>query len=71
MGCHVNITATKRPKQGHYLGMRAEVCFHYDTSKRFGAKVIRDDEEEPGTMLLQLDDGFVVDATECQWSPRP
>ena len=59
------------PEQGTFLGKRVEVCFDYDTSRTIGGKVIRDDAEEPGLMLIQLDDGRVVRSVECQYSfPR-
>lgn len=68
MGCHPNIDATTFPKQGDWLGKRCDVVFHYDTSRMFPATVIREDAEEPGIMILQLDDGRVVLSTECMYS---
>ena len=69
MGVVENISADRWPTQGCYLGARVEVCFHYDTSRRFRGIVLRDDAEEPGRMVIQLDNGRVVLATECQFSP--
>lgn len=69
MGCVKNLTKDKRPEQGGWVGKRAEVCFNYDTSKRFPGKVIRDDREEPFETIILLDDGFPVKTSECQWRP--
>lgn len=56
------------PKQGSHLGKRVEVCFNYDTARRIGGNVIRDDVEEPGLTLIHLDDGRIVRSVECQYS---
>lgn len=69
MGCHPNIAADKYPKQGAYLNKRVKVCFNYDTSEQFLGVIIRDDEEEPGHLIIKLDNGRVLLATECQYSP--
>lgn len=69
MGYRKTINARRYPKQGSYLGRAAEVCFDYDTSATMQGKVIRDDAEEPGLMLIQLENGWVVKSTECQWRP--
>ena len=55
------------PKQGIYLLKRVRVCFDYDTSNTILGRVVRDDEEEPGLMIIQLDDGRYVLSTECQY----
>lgn len=68
MGCVATITAEKFPQQSDRVGTRVEVCFHYDTSARFDATVIRDDLETPWQMILQLEDGRVVLGSECQYS---
>lgn len=65
-----SISADRWPEQGNFLGARVQVCFHYDTSRLFDGIVLRDDAEEPGRMIIQLDNGRVVLSTECQWSPR-
>lgn len=57
------------PQQGAYKGTRVRVCFHYDASRTIEGTVLRDDTEEPGRMIIQLDDGRVVLSTECQWQP--
>lgn len=69
MGSHQNIASDRFPKQGSYLGSRVEVCFHYDTSKRIGGEIVRDDAEEPGVEIIKLDDGRHVLTTECMWTP--
>lgn len=74
MGVHPNVnpTAGRFPKQSEWVGMRVEVCFHYDTSRTVGGTVVRDDREPPHEMLIQLDDGPVVRSVECQHThPAP
>lgn len=56
------------PKQGAFLGARVRVCFDYDISYTVDGIVLRDDAEEPGRMIIQLDNGRVVLSTECQYS---
>ena len=70
MGVHENIAANRWPKQGSFLGARVRVCFHYDTSHMVDGIIVRDDAEEPGMCIIQLDNGRVVLATECQYSLR-
>lgn len=69
MGVVKNITMAEFPKQGHWVGKRCEVCFHYNTSQKVGAEVVRDDREEPFVTILKLDDGRYVLSTECQHTP--
>lgn len=69
MGVHSNIDFDKWPKQGAYLNEPCRVVFNYDTSHSLFGKIIRDDAEEPGRMIIQLDDGRIVLSTECQWQP--
>lgn len=69
MGCEPNIGPDRWPRQGSFLGARVRVCFDYDTAKTWEGIVLRDDAEEPGRMIIQLDDGRVVLSTECQYSP--
>lgn len=59
----------KYPKQGYYLNKEVLVCFNSDTSNIVLGKVIRDDIEEPGLMLIQLENGQVVKSTECCYQP--
>lgn len=67
MGCEKTINADRYPQQGNFLGRAVDVCFDYDTSCTIQGKVIRDDAEEPGLMLIQLENGWVVRSTECQY----
>lgn len=67
MGCIKTINANKYPKQGKYLGMGVQVCFHYDTSYFFLGRIIRDDDEMPYETIIQLENGWIVRATECQY----
>lgn len=70
MGCVDTIRHDRFPKQGSYLGSEVRVCFHYDADNWVRGRVIRDDAEEPGEMLIALDEGRVVRAVECQWQPE-
>jgi hypothetical protein len=63
------ISATEFPKQGRYLGQRVRVCYNYDYTNVTEGTCIRDDTEEPGQMIFQLDDGRVVRSVECLWQP--
>jgi hypothetical protein len=63
-----NIAADQWPKQGGHLGKQVTVVFRYDTSRQFPAVVLRDDNEPPWETILQLEDGRVVRAGECQYS---
>ena len=67
MGMVKTINADWYPKQGAFLGRNVEVCFECDTSCVVRGKVIRCDDEEPGWMIIQLDNGWVVKSTECQY----
>lgn len=68
MGVVKGISADEFPKQGQLLGKPVSVCFNYDTEKRFAGVCIRDDTEDPGRCIFQLEDGRVVLATECMYS---
>jgi len=68
VGVHKNIGFDKFPKQGGALGLEAKVCFNYDPMKEITGVIVRDDVEEPGVTLIQLTDGRVILATECQYS---
>jgi hypothetical protein len=65
------ISLTNFPKQGAWLGMRVEVCFNYDVSKTIFGTIVRDDTEEPGRMIIKLDDNRFVLSTECQYALKP
>lgn len=68
MGSHPNIDIDKFPQQGVMKDRRVKVCFNYDTSRTINGIIVRDDEEEPGLLLIKLDDGRYVKATECQYT---
>lgn len=69
MGVHPNVGFDRFPKQGSFLGTRVLVCFDYDSTKTIEGTVVRDDSEDPGLGLIQLDDKRVVRMTECQYQP--
>ena len=69
MGEVSTISFDSFPKQGIYKACRVRVCFNYDSSRSVDGTVIRDDAEEPGRMIIQLDDGRVVLSTECMYQP--
>lgn len=69
MGCHPNIGLNKFPTQSEWLNLRTKVCFNYSSDEETMGTIIRDDDEEPFTTLIKLDDGRIVDAKECQYSP--
>lgn len=71
MGKVAAIGFDRFPNQGEYKGRRVRVCFNYDSSREIMGTVIRDDAEEPGRLIIQLDDGRVVLSTECMYSPLP
>lgn len=68
MGCVKYINLTEYPRQGTHLGKSVEVCFYYDASKTIDGKIIRDDAETPFKTIIQLTDGRVLEAGECQYS---
>lgn len=67
MGAQHNIAHNTFPKQGSWLGRRCKVCFNYDTSNTAFGTIRREDVEEPGRMIIELDDGRLVLSTECQY----
>ena len=69
MGVHENIGFATFPKQGRMAGKPVRVCFNYDADQWIAGVCVRDDEEEPGRMIIRLDDGRHVLTTECQWQP--
>ena len=71
MGAVKNITFDKFPKQGSHLGRQVDVWFHFVASEVLKGVVVRDDAEEPCRLIIELEDGRHVLATECQYSyPR-
>jgi hypothetical protein len=69
MGRHKNITHDKFPAQSNSLHKRVRVCFHYDAEHQVDGTIVRDDVDEPEQMIIRLDDGRYVLATECMWQP--
>lgn len=69
MGTVKSITADRFPRQGEWVGRQVKVFFHYDASREFPAVVVRDDREDPYVMIIRLEDGRYVLATECQYAP--
>ena len=69
MGCVKSIDADRFPAQGSQWGKQVRVCFNYDTSRTILGRVVRDDAEEPGHMIIKLEDGRHVLSTECQYQP--
>ena len=67
MGMVVNVGFDRFPKQGTYLTRRVKVCFKYDSTKMVSGVVVRDDAEEPGRMIIKLDNGRYVLSTECMY----
>lgn len=70
MGIVKGISFEEYPEQGSLLHKRVSVCFNYDTENRHEGTCIRDDMTEPFRTIFQLDNGRVIDATECMYSPR-
>lgn len=68
MGSVQNIGMHCFPAQGSYLGRRVRVCFHYDTEVTIGGEVVRDDVDAPYALIIKLDDGRYVLATECMYA---
>jgi hypothetical protein len=72
MGCVDHITAEKYPRQGALPECaRSGVLSTLTRARAFLGVVIRDDAEAPGRMMIKLDNGRVLLATECQWQPAP
>jgi len=68
MGCTDYIDYTKYPKQTNLIGEKVKVCYHYDSSRHHFGTIIRDDKELPFNTVIQLDNGRVLLAIECQYS---
>lgn len=69
MGYTKNITAFNFPKQSEDINKRCKVLFHYQDPEVYGT-IIRSDSEDPWQTIIQLDDGRIILATECQYSPE-
>ena len=70
MGIVNNIDYDNFPKQGDHLNKKVEVYFKYDTSKALNGIIVRDDMEEPFEIIIKLDNGRYLRASECQYSWR-
>lgn len=68
MGVVQNVGYDTFPKQGPTLNKRVIVCFNYNTSRTVGGVVVRDDYEAPWEMIIKLDDGRYIMASECQYT---
>ena len=69
MGVEFNVSFSKFPKQGEWLGKRTRVCFNYDTDNIIWGIIVRDDIEQPFKTIIKLDDNRYILATECMHSP--
>jgi hypothetical protein len=65
----INPLRGRFPKQSEYVDARTVVVFHYDTTRRVGGTIVRDDAEAPFVTIIQIDDGPLVLGTECQYTP--
>jgi len=66
-GNEKSISFERFPKQGSFLLREVLVCFDYDTSRTLKGLVVREDAEEPGRMIIKLENGRYVLSTECQY----
>jgi len=71
MGVQPGISHDQFPAQGSWLNLRVDVCFNYDTEHTLGGTIVREDAEEPGRMIIALDNGRYVLSTECMYSLTP
>lgn len=69
MGIVANVSHDKFPKQGTWINQSVSVCFNYDMSKLVRGRIVREDAEAPGVMIIALDDGRFILSTECQYQP--
>lgn len=68
MGIQENVGFDEFPIQSEWLGKRCRVSFRYNTERTIGGTVVRDDRQESGLMIIKLDDGRYVMATECHYT---
>lgn len=68
MGVENNVGFSRWPEQSDWVGRRVLVCFDYDTTNQMGGEIVRCDNEEPGQMIIRLDDNRYVRSVECMWS---
>lgn len=69
MGEHPNVGYDKFPQQGKNLGKLVRIIFNHHSDKALNGICIRDDLESPMDTIFMLEDGRVINASECQWSP--
>ena len=69
MGAVNGVGFDQFPKQSDWVGRKCDVCFNYDTSRTLTGTIVRDDVTEPWQTIILLDDGRLVLATECHYSP--
>lgn len=62
-----NINYDEKPKQSDWLNRKVVVCYNYETDKTENGVIVRCDEVQPGIMLIQLESGFILRSTECQY----
>jgi len=67
MGVVKGINFENYPEQGNWVGRKVKVCYEYDSSKGHLGVIVREDIEEPGRMIIKLDDGRYLLSTECQY----
>jgi len=70
MGIVKGVSFSDYPIQGSNLGKRVSICYNYNSALRHEGVCIRDDMGEPFRTIFQLDNGRVLDAVECMWSPQ-
>ncbi|MDD9212810.1 hypothetical protein [Aeromonas dhakensis] len=61
-----NINYGNFPQQGPLLGNRVLVVFHNDTDNAVQGVCVRNDADEAGNTIIQINDGHYVLASECQ-----
>jgi hypothetical protein len=50
------------------VGKRVLVIFNRDASTAIKGRIVCSDSESPADTVIRLDDGRLVDATECQYT---
>ena len=69
MGVVKSIDHKSFPEQSECVGKSVDVCFKYNTGTTLKGVIVRDDIEEPWRTIIRLEDGRLVLAIECQYSP--
>ena len=70
MGVSPYISHDKFPRQSEYMGpgTRVDVTFNYELDRLLSGTIVRNDAEPPYQLIIRLDNGFCVLATECQYA---